>query len=50
MNNYLYRLLCNISDNYMYYIENEAEREKVVKNENILVMNVTTPANYFHAI
>ena len=30
MNNYLYWLLTNISDDYNYYINNENEWEKVV--------------------
>ena len=49
-NTYMERLLSNASDDYFYYAENKGERTNIEKTENYLVYNVTTPANYFHAL
>lgn len=44
------RLLANVSDDYFYYADHKKERNDLEKIENYLVYNVTTPANYFHAL
>ena len=50
MNTYLERLLTNCGDNYIHYEKNEQEWNLIDKNENILVCNPTTSANYFHLL
>lgn len=50
MNTYLERLLTNCGDNYMYYEKNEQDWENIDRNENILICNPTTSANYFHLL
>ena len=49
-NTYLERMLSNMSDDYFYYAENKDKRADIERVENYLVYNVTTPANYFHAL
>lgn len=44
------RLLSNASDDYFYYADHKDERADTERVENFLVYNVTTPANYFHAL
>lgn len=48
MNTYMNRILSNVSDDYFFYLNNEKEWKNVERNENFLVCNPTTPANFFH--